>query len=55
MTGAAVGKGIVDWKAVRAAIPKTRVTAAYLELEAPYRPSAMALVRDSYAKLHGHI
>jgi sugar phosphate isomerase/epimerase len=48
MTSAIVGQGIVDWTAVLAAARKTRVTDAYIELEAPYQPSPLAMVRASF-------
>lgn len=55
MVGAVIGRGIVDWDKVLPALHKTRVTRAYLEIEPPYFPSAMAMVRASYMHLHGHI
>ncbi len=55
MVGAVVGRGIVDWKKVLPALRQTRVTRAYLEIEPPYVPSAISMVRASFARLDGHI
>jgi len=55
MVSAIIGKGIVDWKAVLAAAHKTRVERAFLEIEAPYDPSPLEMVRQSFDYLHGHI
>jgi sugar phosphate isomerase/epimerase len=51
MTSAVVGTGIVKWDAVLAAVKKSAVRNAYVELEAPYVPSPLDMVRASYAYL----
>jgi sugar phosphate isomerase/epimerase len=55
MISAIIGKGIVKWDQVLAAAKKTRVERAFLEIEEPYDPSAMEMVKQSYEYLHGHI
>lgn len=55
MTSAIIGQGIVDWTRVLAAVRKASVSSAYLEIEEPYDPSPMAMVRASYAYLKGQI
>ena len=55
MTSAIIGKGIVDWVRVLPTARKASVSSAYLEIEEPYEPSAMAMVRASYAYLKGQI
>ena len=55
MVSAIIGKGIIDWKAVLAAAHKTRVERAFLEIEEPYDPSPLEMVKQSFDYLHGHI
>jgi sugar phosphate isomerase/epimerase len=55
MVSAIIGKGMVDWKVVLAAARKTRVERAFLEIEEPYVPSPLEMVRESFDYLHGHI
>ena len=55
MISAIIGKGIIDWKAVLAAAHKTRVERAFLEIEEPYDPSPLEMVKQSFDYLHGHI
>ena len=55
MTSAIIGKGIVDWARVLPAARKTSVRNAYLEIEEPYDPSPLEMVRASYAYLKGQI
>jgi sugar phosphate isomerase/epimerase len=55
MISAIIGKGIIDWKAVLAAAHKTRVERAFLEIEEPYDPSPLEMVKQSYDYLHGRI
>jgi len=55
MTSAIIGKGIVDWGRVLPAARKASVQSAYLELEEPYDPSPLAMVRASYEYLKGQI
>ena len=53
MISAIIGKGIIDWKAVLAAIHKTKLERAFLEIEEPYDPSALEMVKQSFAFMHG--
>jgi sugar phosphate isomerase/epimerase len=55
MISAIIGKGIINWDHVLAAAKKTRVERAFLEIEEPYDPSPLEMVRQSYDYLHGHI
>jgi len=55
MISAIIGKGIIDWKAVTAAIHKTKVERAFLEIEEPYDPSALEMVKQSFVFLHGKV
>src|SRR5215475_847606 len=55
MISAIIGKGIIDWKAVLAAAHKTKVERAFLEIEEPYDPSPLEMVKQSFDYLHGHI
>ena len=55
MTSAIIGKGIVDWARVLPAARKASVRNAYLEIEEPYDPSSLEMVRASYEYLKGHI
>lgn len=55
MTSAIIGKGIIDWTRVLAAARKASVRNAYLEIEEPYDPSPLEMVRASYAYLKGQI
>jgi len=55
MISAIIGKGIIDWKAVLAAAQKTRVERAFLEIEEPYDPSPLEMVKQSFDYLHGHV
>jgi sugar phosphate isomerase/epimerase len=55
MVSAIIGKGIVDWTRVLAAARKASVHNAYLEIEEPYDPSPLEMVRSSYEYLKGRI
>jgi sugar phosphate isomerase/epimerase len=55
MISAIIGKGIVDWKTVLAAAHKTKVERAFLEIEEPYDPSPLEMVKQSFDYLHGHV
>ncbi len=55
MTSAIIGQGIVDWKKIRAAVRKTKVERAFLELEEPYDPSPLGMVKASFEYLGGQI
>jgi sugar phosphate isomerase/epimerase len=55
MISAIIGKGIIDWKTVLAAAHKTRVERAFLEIEEPYDPSPLEMVKQSFDYLHGQI
>jgi sugar phosphate isomerase/epimerase len=55
MISAIIGKGIIDWKAVLAAIHKTKLERAFLEIEEPYDPSALEMVKQSFAFMHGQV
>ena len=55
MISAIIGKGIIDWKTVLAAAHKTKVERAFLEIEEPYDPSAMEMVKQSFDYLHGRV
>ena len=55
MNSAIIGKGMVNWTAVLAAARKSAVTRAYLEIEEPYNPSPLGMVKASYEFLKGKI
>lgn len=55
MNSAIIGKGMVNWTAVLAAARKSAVTRAYLEIEEPYDPSPLGMVKASYEFLKGKI
>ena len=55
MISAIIGKGIINWDHVLAAAKKTKVERAFLEIEEPYDPSPLEMVKQSYEYLHGHI
>ncbi len=55
MISAIIGKGIIDWKPVLAAAHKTKVERAFLEIEEPYDPSALEMVKQSFEYMHGVI
>ena len=55
MISAIIGKGIIDWKAVLAAAHKTKVERAFLEIEEPYDPSALEMVKQSFDFMHGKV
>ncbi len=55
MISAIIGKGIVDWSKVLPAAHKTKVERCFLEIEEPYDPSPLEMVKQSYDFLHGHI
>jgi len=48
MISANIGQGIVPWDKVLPAAHKSAVTNAYLELEGPYDPSPIAMVKTSF-------
>ncbi len=55
MNSAIIGKGMVNWTAVLAAARKSAVSRAYLEIEEPYDPSPLGMVKASYEFLKGKI
>ncbi len=55
MVSAIIGQGIVDWKKLLPAIHKTKVERAFLEIEEPYDPSPMEMVRQSFVYLKGKV
>ena len=55
MISAIIGQGIVDWTRVLAAAKKASVRNAYLEIEEPYDPSPLEMVRASTVYLKGRI
>lgn len=55
MVSAIIGKGIVDWSKVLPAAHKTKVERAFLEIEEPYDPSPLEMVKQSYDFLHGRV
>lgn len=48
MVSTVIGKGIVPWDRIIPAAHKSAVKTAYLELEGPYNPSPVAMVKASY-------
>lgn len=55
MNSAIIGKGLVNWTAVLAAARTSAVSRAYLEIEEPYNPSPLGMVKASYEFLKGKI
>jgi sugar phosphate isomerase/epimerase len=55
MVSAIIGKGIIDWKTVLAAAHKTKLERAFLEIEEPYDPSALEMVKQSFDFMHGQV
>lgn len=55
MNSAIIGKGLVKWTPVLAAARKAAVSRAYLEIEEPYNPSPLGMVKASYEFLKGKI
>jgi sugar phosphate isomerase/epimerase len=55
MISAIIGTGIIDWPSVLAAAHKTRLERAFLEIEEPYDPSAMEMVKRSFDFMHGQV
>lgn len=55
MVSAIIGKGIIDWKTLIPAIHKSRVERAFLEIEEPYDPSPIEMVRQSFVYLKGKV
>ena len=55
MNSAIIGKGIIDWGKMLPAIKKSSVKTAYLEIEEPYDPSPLGMVKASYDFLKGKI
>jgi sugar phosphate isomerase/epimerase len=55
MVSAIIGQGIIDWKKLIPVIHKTSVERAYLEIEEPYDPSPLGMVKASFEYLHGKI
>jgi sugar phosphate isomerase/epimerase len=55
MNSAIIGKGMVNWTAVLAAARKSAVSRAYLEIEEPYNPSPLGMVKASFEFLKGKI
>jgi sugar phosphate isomerase/epimerase len=55
MTSAIIGTGIIDWKTVLAAAHKAKIERAFLEIEEPYDPSALEMVKRSFDFMHGQV
>lgn len=55
MNSAIIGKGLVKWTPVLAAARKAAVSRAYLEIEEPYNPSPLGMVKASFEFLKGKI
>jgi sugar phosphate isomerase/epimerase len=55
MTSAIIGRGIVDWKKIRVAAHKSKVERAFLEIEEPYDPSPLGMVKASFDYLGGKV
>ena len=55
MVSAIIGQGIVDWKKLIPAIHKTSARRAFLEIEEPYDPSPLGMVKASFEFLHGRV
>jgi sugar phosphate isomerase/epimerase len=55
MTSAIIGQGIVDWRRIRVAAHKTKVERAFLEIEEPYDPSPLGMVKASFDYMGGHV
>jgi sugar phosphate isomerase/epimerase len=55
MVSAIIGKGIVDWSKIIPAVHKTKVERAFLEIEEPYDPSPMEMVRQSFVFMKGKV
>jgi len=55
MISAIIGTGIIDWKAVLAAAHKAKIERAFLEIEEPYDPSALEMVKQSFDFMHGQV
>jgi sugar phosphate isomerase/epimerase len=55
MISAIIGTGIIDWKAVLAAAHKAKIERAFLEIEEPYDPSALEMVKRSFDFMHGQV
>jgi sugar phosphate isomerase/epimerase len=55
MTSAIIGQGIVDWKKIRVAAHQSKVERAFLEIEEPYDPSPLGMVKASFAYMDGRV
>jgi sugar phosphate isomerase/epimerase len=55
MTSAIIGRGIVDWKKIRVAAHKSKVERAFLEIEEPYDPSPLGMVKASFEYMGGRV
>jgi sugar phosphate isomerase/epimerase len=55
MTSAIIGRGIVDWKKIRVAAHKSKVERAFLEIEEPYDPSPLGMVKASFEYMGGKV
>ena len=55
MISAIIGQGIVDWSKLLPVVHKTKVERAFLEIEEPYDPSPMEMVRQSFVYLKGKV
>ncbi|MDB5739346.1 MAG: xylose isomerase [Alphaproteobacteria bacterium] len=55
MTSAIIGRGIIDWKKIRVAAHKSSVERAFLEIEEPYDPSPLGMVKASFEYMGGKV
>jgi sugar phosphate isomerase/epimerase len=55
MVSAIIGRGIIDWKKLIPVIHRTSVEHAFLEIEEPYDPSPLGMVKASFEYLHGKV
>ena len=55
MTSAIIGRGIVDWRKIRIAAHKSSVVRAFLEIEEPYDPSPLGMVKASFEYMGGKV
>jgi sugar phosphate isomerase/epimerase len=55
MTSAIIGRGIIDWKKIRVAAHQSKVERAFLEIEEPYDPSPLGMVKASFEYMGGKV
>jgi sugar phosphate isomerase/epimerase len=55
MTSAIIGRGMVDWKKIRVAAHQSKVERAFLEIEEPYDPSPLGMVKASFDYMGGKV